>query len=422
MVRRLGLAAFLLFVTTGVTQAENWPGWRGPRGDGTVTEKGFPLKWSNSENVTWKTAIPGRGHSSPIVWDDRVFVTSCLEGDTKDKATPRDRVLICLDRKDGKILWQKTVVSSKLERIHGENSYSSSTPATDGKYVYVNFFDKPNVIVSAYDFNGNLVWQKSPGEFESVHGFGIPPILYKDLVIVNCDQDGEGRKKPAYIVALDKHNGEEKWRIDRPNRIRSYCPPLIVEAAGKPQMVVTGCKCVASYDPNTGKQHWLINGPTEQFVASMIYHKGLFFLTAGFPTYHVWAIKPDGTGNVTNTHVLWKEVKGAGYVPSPVASGDNIFLVHDNGLGTCRDALTGKLLWDQRVGGHSHSSPVCADDRIYYTDDLGVTQVVKADGTFDVLAKNIIGEECFSSHAFSNGQIFIRGKSHLFCIGKESSK
>ncbi len=423
MAHRAWLATLLLVFFTTTSYAENWPVWRGPRGDGTVMDKGFPLKWSSTENITWKTEIPGRGHSSPIVWEDRIFVTSCIEGaDKKNKTLPRDRVLFCVDRKDGKIVWQKTVLTSPLEKIHSENSYASSTPATDGKYIYVAFLDNPKVIVAAYDFDGKEVWRKSPGEFQSQHGFGIPPILYKDLVIVNCDQDGENHKKPAYIVAFNKNTGEEKWRIDRPNRIRSYTPPLIVEAAGKPQMVLTGCKCVASYDPNTGQQIWLINGPTEQFVASMIYHKGLFFLTAGFPTYHVWAIKPDGTGNVTKTHVLWKEVKGAGYVPSPVPHGDNIFLVHDDGLGSCRDVLTGKLHWAERVGGHTHSSPVIADDRVYYTDDSGVTQVVKADTTFEELAKNSIGEECFSSAAFSRGQIFIRGKRHLFCIGKEAGK
>jgi outer membrane protein assembly factor BamB len=423
MAYRGWLVTLFFLLSTMPANAENWPVWRGPRGDGTVIDTGFPLKWSATENVTWKTEIPGRGHSSPVVWEDRVFLTSCIEGtDPKDKATPRERVLFCVDRKDGNILWRKTVLSAALERIHPENSYSSSTPATDGKLVYVAFFDKPKVFVVAYDFDGKEVWRKNPGEFESVHGFGIPPILYKNLVIVNCDQDAEKRTKPAYIVALDKSTGEEKWRIDRPNRIRSYTPPLIVEAAGKMQMVLTGCKCVASYDPNTGRQIWLINGPTEQFVASMIFHKGLFFLTAGYPTYHVWAIKPDGTGNVTETHVLWKEVKGAGYVPSPVASGDNIFLVHDDGRGSCRDVTTGQLHWFERVGGHTHSSPVLADGRIYYTDDSGATQVVKADSTFTPLEKNSIGEECFSSLAFSRGQIFIRGKKHLFCIGKDSGK
>ncbi len=410
----------LVFTWFNHSHGENWPVWRGPRGDGTSVDKGFPLEWSSTRNVTWKSAIPGRGHSSPIVWNDRIFVTSCIEGtDPRDKKTPRDRVLICLNRKDGSILWQKTIVTAKLEPIHKENSYSSSTPATDGTYVYVTTFDLPRVIVVAYDFAGTEIWRKSPGEFQSVHGFGIPPILYKNLVIVNCDQDGEKKTKPAYIVAFDKRSGEEKWRIDRPVRIRSYCPPLIVEAGGKMQMVLTGCKNVASYDPDNGSQHWIIDGPTEQFVASMIYHKGLFFLTAGFPTYHVMAIKPDGTGNISKSHVLWHETKGAGYVPSPVAYKDHIFLVHDDGRASCREALTGKLQWLERLGAHHHASPVVAAGHLYFIDDAGMTYVVQPAADFQIVARNPLGEACYSSPAFSQGQIFIRADNHLFCIGKQ---
>jgi outer membrane protein assembly factor BamB len=326
---------------------------------------------------------------------------------------------LCIDRKDGRVLWQKTVLKAKLEGIHKLNSRASSTAATDGERVYVTFLDNPKVVIAAYDFQGNEVWRVSPGEFESRHGFCSPPIVYKDLVIVNCDQDAFGKSKPAYVVAVDRKSGTEKWRIDRTHRIRSYCPPLIVEAAGKMQMVLTGAETVASYDPHTGKQHWTIDGPTEQFVASMVYSKGLFFLTAGFPTYHVMGIKPDGSGNVTKTHVAWHVEKGgAGYVPSPVAHGDHIFLVHDEGRATCRDALTGKLFWNERLGKHHSASPVCAEGRLYFTDDDGITWVVKADSNFDLIEKNPIGEECYASPAFSKKEIFLRGSKHLFCIGK----
>jgi outer membrane protein assembly factor BamB len=412
------LLPLLLLASSVFADDGNWPMWRGPRGDGTVTEKGFPVTWSATENVRWKTAIPGRGHSSPIVWGDRLFLTSALEDG--DEKSPKDRLLFCIDRKDGKILWQKTVLKAPLEGIHKLNSRASSTPATDGERVYVTFLDEKRVVVAAFDFQGNEVWRKSPGEFQSQHGFCSPPVLYKDLVIVNCDQDAFGKKKPAYIVAFDCKTGEEKWRIDRTHRIRSYCPPLIVEAAGRMQMVLTGAETVASYDPDTGKQLWIIDGPTEQFVASMIYSKGLFFLTAGFPTYHVMGIKPDGSGNVTKTHVAWHEKNGgAGYVPSPVACGDNIFLVHDDGHATCRDALTGELHWMERLGKHHSASPVCAEGRIYYTDDVGKTWVVKAAAKFELLAENSIGEECYASPAFSKGEIFLRGTKHLFCIGEK---
>lgn len=410
------LLLLLPFCQVSLAGEGDWPQWRGPRTDGISHEKGFPTRWTATENVAWKTPIPGKGHSSPIIWGNTVFLTTCTDNGNKTDA--QDRVLLAYDRSTGKLLWEKVVLSSKMEPIHKLNSFASATPATDGERVYVTFFDNPKVVVAAYDFKGNEVWRESPGEFESRHGFCSPPVLYKDMVIVNCDQDAFGKKKPAYIVALDRKTGKEKYRIDRPNRIRSYCPPLITEAGGKMQMVLTGCLTVASYDPDTGKQHWLINGPTEQFVASMIYHKDMFFLTAGFPTYHVMGIKPDGTGNVTKTHVAWHEEKGAGYVPSPVAYSDHIFLVHDDGRASCREALTGKLEWLERLGKHHSASPVQAEGRLYYVDDDGMTWVVKGDRKFEILEKNPIGEQVFASPALSKGQIFIRGSKHLFCIGK----
>jgi outer membrane protein assembly factor BamB len=246
MSRLIPTCFFLISAPLLLADDGNWPMWRGPRGDGTSRETGFPTLWTATENIRWKTPIPGRGHSSPIVWGDRVFLTSAIE--SGDPVEAKDRLLLCIDRKDGQIVWQKTVLKARLEGIHKLNSRASATPATDGERVYVTFLDDPKVMVAAYDFNGNEVWRVSPGEFESRHGFCSPPILYKDLVIVNCDQDAFGKKKPAYIVALNRKSGKEKWRIDRTHRIRSYCPPLIVEAAGKMQMVLTGAETVASYD------------------------------------------------------------------------------------------------------------------------------------------------------------------------------
>lgn len=414
MYRSLLLAGLL----TATVSAEDWPMWRGPRGDGTVLDKGYPVQWSATENIAWKTAIPGKGHSSPIIQGNRVFLTTCIEDGPADQ--PKDRVLLCLDRATGKESWRTVVVTSKLEGIHKLNSRSSSTPACDGERVYVTFLDDPKVIVAAFDYSGKEVWRTSPGEFESKHGFCSPPIVYKDTIIVNCDQDAFGKKKPAYIVALDRRTGKEKWRIDRPVRIRSYCPPTIVEAAGKMQMVLTGANKVTSYDPDTGKQLWIIDGPTEQFVASMVYSKGLFFLTAGFPTYHVMGIKPDGTGNVTKSHVAWHEKDGgAGYVPSPVAHGDFIFLVHDDGRATCRDALTGKLHWMERLGKHHSASPVVADGKVYFVDDDGTTWIVNAAEKFELIEKCKLGESSFASPAFADGQIFVRGAKHLYCITKK---
>lgn len=404
------LSALAVFVFAGSVAAEDWPGWRGPRADGTVADKGYALKWSATENVKWKLELPGSGHSSPVVSKGKVFVAGCVEAD-------KSRVLYCVDRKTGKLLWEKSAVVSILERKHGENSWASSTPATDGERVYITFLDQPHLRVYCYDFEGKLLWEKSPGEFHSVHGFCSPPVVYKDLLIVNGDQDAPSGQK-AYIVAFDKKTGEEKWRIDRPNKLRSYCPPVIVEAAGKKQMVLTGSKCVTSYDPDTGKQHWIIDGPTEQFVSSMVMHDGVLLLTAGFPVHWVMAIDPAGTGNVTKTHVLWSKKNEGGYVPSPVAHGGKLFLVNDTGAASAWDVKTGEQLWKEQLSrSKHHASAVAADGRIYFTADDGVTFVVKASGDYELLAKNAMGEKVFASPAFSDGDIFIRGAKHLWCIG-----
>ncbi len=394
----------------GIVQAgpEEWSGWRGPRRDGTSTETGFPVKWSATENVVWKVSIPGKGHSSPVVWGDRIFLTTCIEDSG-------DRKLLCLDRKDGRVIWDKVVVTTPTEGKHKLNSFASSTPVTDGKHVWVAFLDKPRFRVFCYDMDGKLTWEKSPGEFHSVHGFCSSPLLYKDTVIYNADQDAE-----AYIVALDKETGAERWRTDRPNRTRSYSPPVIFEAGGRTQMVLSGSKCVASYDPDTGKQIWIIDGPTEQFVASMVYAEGIFFITGGFPQWHVLGIKPDGQGNVTNTHILWRD-KGhdiCSYVPSPVAWGANFFLTSDEGNATCFDAKTGQRMWKEKLSKHFSASAVAAGGNLYFVDDYGVTFVVKAGPTYELVAKNELGEACYASPALSRGRIYIRTSQSLFCIGE----
>lgn len=409
------LLAIPLLLTTPLIAADNWPMWRGGHLDAVSREAGpFPIRWSADQNIAWKTAIPGVGHSSPIVWGDRIFVTSCLENQNNNA----DRVLICLNRTDGKMIWQKAVLSAPHERKHKLNSYASSTPATDGKYVYVTFLDHPKIIVACYDFEGNQKWRSCAGKFNSPHGFCSSPILYQNLLIVNCDQDNQ----PAFIVAYNKVDGEEVYRIDRPNRVRSYCVPLIVEAAGKTQMVLTGSKCVASYDPATGKQYWLIDGPTEQFVASAVYTDDTFIITGGFPEHHILGIKPDGAGNVTSSHILWRTTRNTSYVPSPIAHRGLFYIVSDEGFASCYEPKTGKMLWNERLCRHTSASLTAAGDYVYFLDDFGTCYVVRAGRTLEVVAKNKLNEECYASPALSGGQIFIRGVNHLYCIGNGSTK
>jgi len=387
--------------------AENWPCWRGPRGDGSSIEAKAPLHWSSTNNIDWKTVIPGRGHGSPIVWGDRIFLLTTIE----DQA---QRCVVCVNRATGKIIWQRTVVTSPLEPKHKLNSFASSTPATDGQFVYVTFLDKDKMLVAAYDFAGNQKWLVRPGPFSSKHGFCSSPALFKDKVIINGDHDGD-----SYIVALDRQTGKTLWKIERENHTRSYCTPLIRTLAGRTQMILSGNKCVASYDPNTGKRHWIIDGPTEQMVASMVYNEkaDMIFYTGGFPQYHILGIRPNGTGNVTKTHIAWLTTKGASYVPSPVSIGDYFVIVNEPGILTCHQAADGNVLWSERLRGTYHPSLVTAGGLVYCLSDLGVMAIVKPGPTFEVVATNELDEKFSASPAISDGRIYLRGDQHLFCIG-----
>jgi hypothetical protein len=398
---------FALFIVgTSTASAENWPGWRGPRQDGTSIETNIPVHWSATSNVVWKAELPGLGHASPIVHGDRVFMASSV---TEDQA----RLLLCLDRKSGKVLWQRTVLTAPLEAKHTLNSFASSTPATDGELVYAAFLDRDQMFVAAYDFRGTLRWAARPGPFFSHHGFCSSPVLYHELVILNGDHDGD-----SYLIALDRTDGHTTWKTTRENHTRSYSAPIIRQMAGKAQMVLSGNKCVASYDPENGKRYWIIDGPTEQFVASPVFsgQTGFVYITAGYPDHHILAIRPDGTGDVAQTHIVWRTTRGAAYVPSPIIEGDYFLVVSDSGVAHCFDAQTGRLAWSERIG-EEHASLVSAEGRIYFLNDRGVMNVVKPGPEFVLLARNDIGERCFASPAISQGRIFLRGDKHLFCIG-----
>jgi len=363
--------------------------------------------------VLWKTPIPGVSHASPIVWGDRVFLVSAVEG-------TEGRDLFSLDAASGKILWLRTVVKSPFEKKHKLNSHASSTPATDGKLVYVAFLDVQDMVVAAYDFDGQEQWLVRPGKFKSVHGFCSSPLLHKDKVIVNGDHDGE-----SYIVALDRATGKTLWKTPRQNHTRSYCVPIIRELSGRTQMILSGDKSVASYDPDTGKPHWYLKGPTEQFVASLVYNPkaDLLFMTGGFPEHHLLGLKHSGSGIIGTNEIVWHHTKASyvSYVPSPISEGDYFLIVSDTGMANCFVAKSGELAWQEKLGSH-HASLVSAEGLVYYVSDTGVTTVVKPGPEFKAVAKNELGEGVFASPAISNGKLFLRGDKTLFCIAQSPAK
>jgi outer membrane protein assembly factor BamB len=405
--RMTSSAALLLFLNQAAgVLAEDWPCWRGPRLDGTSLETNVPIYWNATSNIAWRTELPGAGHASPIVFGDRVFTVSAL-------ADTQERLLLCLDRKTGELLWKQKVLSAPFEQKHELNSFASSTPATDGERIYVSFLDRDHMFAAAYDFQGKELWNNRPGPFSSMHGFCSSPLIYRDKVILNGDHDGD-----SYLVALSRTDGRMIWKTARENHTRSYCAPLIREMAGRQQMVLSGDKCVASYDPEEGERRWVIDGPTEQFVASPVYSEktGLVYITGGFPAHHILAIRPNGTGNVTGTHIVWRTTKGAAYVPSPIIAGDYFLVVSDSGVAYCFEAANGNVAWTERLGVE-HASLVSAEGRVYFLNDRGVMNVVKPGPRFERLAENDLGESFFASPAISRGQIFLRGEKHLFCIG-----
>jgi hypothetical protein len=406
---RRGVSLFLLtalVVLASGVRAENWPGWRGPRGDGTSLETNVPVRWSPTNNVVWTATLPGRGHGSPIVWGDRMFLLAARE-------EREERVVVCVDARTGTSVWQRTVVTAPLEKKHSLNSYASSTPATDGRLVFVTFLDRKDMVVAAYDFDGNRQWLVRPGPFASVHGFCSSPVIFEDKVIVNGDHDGD-----AFIVALDRSTGRTLWKIVREHRTRSYCTPLIRPLAGKTQMVLSGSKCVASYDPQTGARYWIIDGPTDQTVASMVYNEraDLLLYSGGFPELHILGIKPDGQGNVTRTHVAWRTTQGVSYVPAPIAFGEYFIVVSDAGKATCFQAADGRVLWSERFGAE-HAALVSAGGLVYCLADAGVMTVIKPGPTFQAVARNELGGKFFASPAISGGRMFLRSDQRLWCLG-----
>ncbi|HUT91116.1 MAG TPA: PQQ-binding-like beta-propeller repeat protein [Thermoguttaceae bacterium] len=424
-----GLVLTYCFAISCSAHGEDWPGWRGPRGDGTSLETNVPLGWDGptGENVLWKVEVPGAGHASPIVWGDHVFLVSCLE-------ESEERILVSFDGRSGARQWQRTVLRAPLETRNRLNSFASSTPATDGELVYVTFLEvdgstvearnvsKPRpvtlgrMVVAAYDFQGDRRWIVRPGEFASAHGYCSSPVLYDDLVIINGDHDGD-----SYVVALRKATGEMVWKRPREHKTRSYVPPIIREIDGRTQMVFSGSRCIVSLDPRDGSRHWKIDGPTEQFVASMVYDGKRFYMTAGFPTYHVMGIRPDGEGNVTETHVAWHVTNARCYVPSPVVLDGYLLVADDRGTANCFRADTGERLWQERLGKHYSTSLVTAKGLAFFLADDGVMKIVRPGPKLEVVAENELGEDCRASPAISGGRIFLRGEGNLYCIGSTES-
>ncbi|WP_414663352.1 outer membrane protein assembly factor BamB family protein [Horticoccus sp. 23ND18S-11] len=386
---------------------ENWPQFRGPRGDGVGDGQPAPLTWSATENVVWKTAIAGEGHSSPIVWGGAIFLTSA------EKESGR-RILLRLDARTGAIVWQKTVVTAPVETMHRENSLASSTPVTDGTHVFTSFQAGDRVDWRCFDFEGNEVWAVQPLAFNGEHGYSYTPVLHGDRLIFDCRQEGE-----AAVVALDKRTGKVLWRAEPAMKRISHAPPLLIGSGPDVQVVVCGSNEIRSFNPTTGAANWWCKGPSNVGVAGLAYGDGMIFAASGFPVKTRLAVRVDGRGDVSESHVAWSLRKQVPYVPSPVFHAGHLYSIDDAGTLACFDAKTGEAKWDHRLGtGRVRSSLVLAAGRIYATSESGVTTVFAADpAAYRPLASNRLGEFCYTTPAISSGRIYLRTGGHLYCIG-----
>ncbi len=395
-----------MLVSLTVTRAQNWPNWRGPNGDGTSVETNLPTKWDSTTNVLWKSSVPGVGHASPIIWEDRLFTVTA-------RPETQEKLLLCYDTKNGELLWQATVIKTPLENKHNDNSYASGTPATDGKLIYVSFLDGESVIVAAYDFTGKQVWLQRPGTFSSPHGYSCSPVLYKDMVMINGDSKGA-----AFIAALSRTDGHTIWKTTLDKPAHSFSTPIFRELAGRMQMIYCGNQEVASYNPEDGSRYWFVTGPSEDFCSSPVYNEktGFLLISSAWPQRHLLAIKPDGKGDVSDTHIAWRATNLGYYVPSPVTTGNYLVTTMTNGLVNCFEASTGNILWKENLG-KQYASAVLANGLVYMPNDDGVITVIKPGPAFESIAKNPIGEQMFASPAISNGRIYLRGAKHIFCIG-----
>jgi outer membrane protein assembly factor BamB len=411
----IGLTAALLASTTAGATG-HWPQFRGPGSQGVSTEINLPTRWSATENIVWKTPLPGPGHSSPIVWGDRVFLTAFRSDRSLGNWFGRlrgDLVVLSIDARSGRVLWERKVPADAIEEVHTTNSPASPTPVTDGERVYVYFGSRGLV---AFDFEGRQVWETRLGPYPNAWGSASSPILHGDRLILNVDTDGDD-----FLLAVDRRSGRTVWRTPRADVNRSWPTPVVWATAGGDEIVVSGSGRVKGYDAASGRELWVVDGLTTWVSPTPVIAHGLLYVAANGPGGNIiMAIRPGGRGNVTRTHVAWRFGRAAPYVSSPVVVGDHLYTVKNGGLMTCLHARTGALVWQQRLpfGGDYYASLVAGDGRIYALSEDGGVSVVAARPAYQLLAENDLGERSMASPAIAGGRIYIRTDRTLFCIGR----
>ncbi len=401
----------ILALPSSLPAEDTWPQFRGPGGQGHADARGLPAEWSESQNIAWKTAIPGDGHSSPVVGRGVAWLTYSLE-------EGKSLCVAAVDVKSGKLLRHNEVMRTDAPPpINGKNSHASPSSVLDGDRLYVHFGTSGTACVSTVD--GKTLWTNQQLEVDHQEGPGSSPILWRDLLIVHCD----GRDV-QYIIALDKLTGKTVWKTDRSGELpektdfrKAFCTPLAIEVDGRPLLISPAAHRLFAYDPATGKELWHVEySPGFSNVPRPLFGHGLLYICTGYMKPQLWAIRPEGEGDVTKTNVVWKVTQHVPANPSPLLVGDELYLVSDAGIATCLDAKTGEELWRQRFGGTYWASPLYADGKIYFWNEEGATTVIKPGRTFDLVAKNELDAGIMATPAVVDSSLLIRTRTHLYRI------
>ena len=404
---RAALAILLTVVASSTAAAEIWPRWRGSDGSGVSDAPSLPLEWASSKNVVWKAALTGEGSSSPICGRRHIFVTAAFDEGTR-------RAVICLDPRNGKTLWTREIEDKNPELSSALTGHAAATPAIDDHHVVAMF---GNAGAVCYDFDGNLMWHRTFGEFDSELGLATSPVIAGSRVVLVCDHDGSRFKTfDSFMIALDLETGNTVWKTERPGLYRSWSTPIVVPVADdKHEIVVNAQEELRGYDAATGRLNWSVQGMTGWVTPSPVFGNGLIFACSGKdgPTM---AVRPGGKGDVSETHVAWSEMQGAPYVCSPVLYRGLLYVHNEQGILSCYRAKTGELCYRKRLEGKFISSPIAGGGHVFMTNDQGTTYVVKVGDTFQLRSQNSLDEECLASPAVFDGDILIRTAKHLYRI------
>ncbi len=419
----LGLSTVFVFIgLCGLSHSEsNWREFRGPTGQGFSSATDLPVSWSSSQNITWMKPIPGKGWSSPVIENGRIFMTTSVsqEGDGTSDIGDQSLRVICLDSITGDLEWNVEVFhqdGKTAPRIQGKNSHASPTPIVHQDKLYVHFGHQGTACLT---FDGQIIWQTRQIQYPPRHGNGGSPVIFDDLLIFSCDGDED-----PFVVALELKTGVQRWRTNRnieAERPFSFSTPLLIQVKGKPLLISPGSELVGAYNPRTGEEIWRVRYPTGYSVVPRpVYGHGLVFACSGYGTPVLYAIRPDGKGDVTDTHVAWQTNKNVPHNPSLLLIEDELYMVSDDGIGSCLEAKTGEVHWKQRLGGNFSASPLFAGGHVYFQNETSTAFVVKASTMFEQVAVNtfeqISDERTFASYAISAGAIYARTEKHLLRI------